>query len=618
MHPNRYPKNNILFSWPFYGLICLVLFSPSLMLSSAHAAPSHAITRYGTPRYAADFKHLGYVNPNAPQGGRIIFGRLGTFDSLNPFIFKGTPAAGLSPLYNSMLHVTLMEHTNDEMLTAYGYAAESADLEDDRSAITFTLRKNITFHDGTPIRAQDVVWSFNTLISKGSPMYKGYWADIASCTALDERRVQFKFKTTQNPELPIIIGELPILSEAYFKKVNFEKADLTVPVGSGPYRIKEVKPGQSITYERVSDWWGEKLPIMRGRFNFGEVRFDYYRDDTVMFEAFKTGAYSVRVENSAKNWIKGYTFPDARSGAVQKMEVADKNPEPMTGLAFNLRRDLFKDQRVREALTLVYDFDWLNKNYFYGAYQQTVSFFQGSELQSGALPEGRELEILKSFKDNLSPRVFEDMSLKKSSMRDRLQQAQKLLEQAGYDVKETGTIHRATGKPLQIELLIVESPMVRVIEAYQRNLKRLGVTLNIRIVDSAQYAQRVDRFDFDMIWAGFQQSATPGNEQREFWGSSYAKQTGSRNVIGIENPVIDQLIEGLIKADSRAELIAYCRALDRVLRSETYLIPGHHSPVTWIAYRKGIAFPKTVPDYGIDLFTWWSESANQGKAKPAP
>ncbi|MFN7709602.1 MAG: extracellular solute-binding protein [Holosporales bacterium] len=577
------------------------------------AAPSHAIVRYGEPRYAADFKHLEYVNPNAPKGGKVVYARQGTFDSLNPFIIKGTPAAGLSYLYGSMLHVTLMEHPNDEVLSGYGYAAESVELAADKKSITFTLRQGITFHDGTPIRAQDVVWSFQTLMGKGLPLYKGYWADIESCTALDARRVRFTFKTDQNPELPIIIGELPILSEAYYTKANFEKADLTPPVGSGPYRVKEVKPGQSITYERVANWWGEKLPIMVGRYNFQEIRFDYYRDDTVMFEAFKRGAYSVRFENSAKNWVTGYTFPDVRSGVVKKIEVADKNPEPMTGFAFNLRRDPFKDRRVRQALSVLYDFEWLNKNYFYGAYQQTSSYFQNSDMQSGTLPQGRELEILTAYKDKLLPEVFADFNPKPSPLRARLQQAQKLLEEAGYEIKDGVMVHTSSGKPLRFECLAVESPLVRVFEAFQRSLKRLGITMSIRLVDSAQYAERVDQFDFDVIWAGFQQSSSPGNEQREFWASTYAKQTGSLNVIGIENTVIDELIEKLIRAESREELIAYCRALDRVLRVEHYMIPGHHSPTTWIAHRQDIAFPAKVPDYGIDPSAWWHHTAENTK-----
>jgi len=596
----------------FRGSVSL-LFLACLIGTGAHADPKYALTLYGNPPfYGPDFTHFNYVNPNAPKGGKLRLSGIGTFDSLNPFVIKGTPAAGLTLIYPSLLYVTLTQHSYDEPSAEYGYAAETIDLAEDRLSVTFKLRPGITFHDGSAITADDVIYSFEMLTTKGNPLFRNYYGDVKKVSKVDDRTIRFDFKDNKNRELPLILGQFPIVSKAFYKKHGFEKADLTIPLGNGPYKISKVDAGRSITYERVKDWWGDKLPICVGRYNFNEVQYIYFRDADISFEAFKSGEYSLRTEHKISNWVLRYNFPAVKEGKVIKLEVPERQVGIMQASVMNTRRDLFKDPRVREALNYAFDFEWINKNFFYGKYTRCNSYYSGTELAAQSKISPAEEKILAPFKDKLPPELFSkpfQVSQTNGSGNDRnnLRKARELLAQAGWVIKDGVLINAKTKAPFEFEILLNQPDLVKIYQNFIKNLELLGITAKIRLVDTSQYVIRVNNFDFDMTSVVLGQSLSPGNEQREFWSSHVADLKGSRNYAGIKDPVVNQLVELVIDAPDRQTLLDRTHALDRVLLWGYYVIPMYYSSVTRIAYWDYLEHPAKFPKYNLDLDAFWTK-----------
>ena len=578
---------------------------------AAAASGGHGLSLFGELKYGPDFKNFDYVNPSAPKGGTMRFSAIGTYDTLNPFVVKGVPAAGIGQIFD-----TLMSASADEPSSEYGLAAESVELATDRLSVLYTLRKEARFHDGSPMTPADVVWTFDALRTKGRPFFRAYYNDVTSVATDGERGVRFSFKSADNRELPQIIGEMPVLSKAYWSGRDFEKTTLEPPLGSGPYKIEAVDPGRSITYRRVGDYWGADLPVNRGRHNADTLRYDYYRDNTIALEAFKAGRYDLRLENAAKDWATGYDSPALRDGLIKKEEIPNQLPSGMQGFGYNLRRPLFQDPHVRQALAYAFDFEWSNKNLFYGAYIRTRSYFDNSELAATGAPQGEELQVLDKFRGHIPDDVFTkeydpphyDGS---GNIRDGLREALKLLKEAGWSSKNETLANDKTGQPFTFEFLLSNPQFERIVLPFAKNLERLGVKCQVRTVDTAQYERRMDTYDFDMTVVAFGASLSPGNEQREYWGSQAADEPGGRNLLGIKNPVIDQLIEQLVRSPDRASLIAHTHALDRVLQYGYYVIPNYHIAATRIAYWKKIRRPETSPKYGLDLQAWWVDQASE-------
>lgn len=574
----------------------------------AQAAPQHALTLYGeAPKYPADFRHFDYVEPDAPKGGTLRQAGFGSFDSLNPFINKGVAADEIGLVYD-----TLTRHGLDEPFSEYGLLAEKIERAPDNSWVRFHLRPEARFHDGHPVTAEDVVFSFETLMKDGAPMYRAYYADVSQAVAEDERRVRFDFKHAGNRELPLILGQLAVLPKHWWAGRDFTKSGLEAPLGSGPYRIADVQAGRSIRYERVKDWWGKDLPANRGFYNFDAVQVDYYRDNTVALEALKAGQFDYWLETSAKNWATAYDVPAVKNGQLVKEEIANNNPTGMQGFIFNIRRPLFQDRRVREALALLFDFEWTNRQLFNGAYTRTRSYFDNSELASRGLPDEAELKILEPLRAQIPPEVFNNefrppVSDGSGIIRDQQRRAYQLLQEAGWRV-EGDRMLDADGQPVRIEFLLAQADFERILLPYKRNLADLGINLEIRRVDVSQYINRLRSRDFDMMVGGFSQSNSPGNEQREYWHSVSADNPGSRNFIGLKDPAIDRLVDGLVQADTRDRLISHTRALDRVLLWGHYVVPNWHIKTWRVAYWNRLAHPKVTPRYDIGLYTWWSKA----------
>lgn len=600
-------------------LASLLIASVSANASSPESktAPAYGIAMHGDLQYPADFSHFGYVNPNAPKGGEMRLAAVGSFDSLNPFILKGSAATGLSLTYD-----TLMTQSADEPFSEYGLVAESVEMPEDRSWVIFNLRPEARFHDGSPVTADDLVFTVEALQTKGHPFYRAYYGAIERVEKLGPRRVKFHFSGGENRELPLIVGQMPLLSKAWWQQHDFSKTSLTPFLGSGPYKVGKVDPGRSISYQRVPDYWARDLPVNKGRYNFDTIRYDYYRDATVALQALKGGEYDFREENISKNWATAYDFPALRDGRFKKEEIANENPSGMQAFLFNTRRPIFANPGVREALAYAFDFEWSNKNLFYGAYKRTRSYFANSELASSGLPSGQELAILEPFRDQLPAEVFDSefavpVSDGSGNIRGNLRMAVKLLKQAGWTVKAGKRIDPATGKQARFEILLVSPAFERVVLPFVRNLKRLGIEVSVRTVDSSQYQNRIENFDFDMIVASIGQSLSPGNEQRDFWHSAGADNPGSRNLAGIKDPVVDALVEQVIAAPDRDTLVAASRALDRVLLWGHYVIPQWHLQSYRVAYWDKFARPARSPKYSLGAIdTWWvrpDASASKGK-----
>lgn len=581
--------------------------------SSADTAATHGIAMHGDTRYAEGFPHFDYVNPEAPKGGTLRMAVVANgFDTFNPFVIRGVAAAGI----NTYVYDTLLEASADEPFSAYGLIAESIETPEDRSHVTFNLRKEARFQDGEPITAEDVKFSFDVLTTEGHPFYRNYYADVTEVTIEDEHRIRFDFAETKNRELPLILGQLPILPSHYWENRKFGDNGLTPPVGSGPYRIGGFEAGRSITFERVKDYWAKDLGVRKGRFNFDKIRYDYYSDDTVALESFRAGNFDFRVESSAKNWATAYTGDQFESGKAKTEAVEHGRPAGMQAFAMNTRRDVFSDPKVREALAYAFDFEWANKNLFYGQYTRTSSYFENSELASSGLPEGRELEILEPYRDQLPEDVFTEeyhppSTADEGGLRENLRTALTMLRAAGYVVKDGTMVHEKTGKPLEFEILLYQKTFERVVLPFKNNLAKLGIDVSVRLVDTNQYIQRIREFDYDMTVQGIGQSDSPGNEQREYWHSSTADVKGSRNYMGVESQVVDDLVEMVIQAPSREELVHRVRALDRVLLHGHYVIPNWYLARDRIAYWSFLQRPETVPKNGVDINNWWVKSTDQ-------
>jgi len=575
------------------------------------ATTGHGLSIHGDLKYGPGFKHFEYANPDAPKGGDVRLPAIGTFDNLNPFILKGVAAAGLGQLFD-----TLTLASSDEPSSEYGLIAESVEVPADRSWVAFTLRPEARFHDGSPITADDVIWTFQTLKSKGHPFYRAYYAQVAKAETQGPRKVKFSFGAGENRELPVIAGQLPVLSKAYWSKRDFEKTTLEPPLGSGPYRVESVDAGRSIVYRRVKNYWGAKLPVRAGQDNFDTIRYDYYRDSTVALEAFKAGQYDFRQENSAKNWATAYTIPAVTQGLIKKEEIPNQVPTGMQAFVFNTRRPIFQDRRVRQALGYAFDFEWANKSLFYGAYTRTRSYFSNSELASSGLPGPEELKVLEPFRGRVTPEVFTKeyqppVTDGSGDIRANLREALALLKEAGWVVQGGKLANARTGEPMQFEILLDDPNFERITLPFVKNLERLGVTARVRTVDSAQYQKRVESFDFDMVVGGWGQSLSPGNEQTDFWNSERAGIAGSRNLAGVHDPVVDKLVELVISAPDRQNLVARTRALDRVLLWGFYGIPHFHIRTFRVAYWDKFDRPRVSPRYALGFDTWWVDAKKE-------
>lgn len=594
--------------------LTLFLLYPLMALPDTAGKPvtAHAVAMHGDIKYPPNFTHFEYVNPDAPKGGKIKLGAIGTFDSLNPFIPKGQRGDGIGMIYD-----TLTRASSDEPFTEYGLLAQSIELPEDRSWVTFHLNPKARFHDGKAITAEDVVFTFELLRSKGHPIYKATYADVLKAEALSTLSVKFTFKNAQNPELALVVGQLAVLPKHFWKDRDFEKASLEVPLGSGPYRIKKVDPGHSLSFERVDNYWAKDLAVNKGMYNFDIVQFDYYRDTDVAVEAIKAGEYDYRYENSSKSWATSYNNVNP---LFKKWEPHDASPTGMQGFIFNVRNPLFADPRVRKALNYAFDFEWTNKNIFYDAYTRTDSYFSNSELASSELPTGRELEILQPYRKRLPASVFTEafkppVTDGTGRPRQNLRIAKELLTQSGWVIKDHKLVNEKTGQPFSFEVLLYSPAFERIVNPFIKNLSRLGIHAEIRMVDTSQYLNRTRNFEFEMLVWVFGQGLSPGNEQRAYWHSTSADIDASRNLIGIKNPVIDDLIELIIKAPNREELVYRTRALDRVLLHNYFVIPHYHNRTHRIAYWDKFNRPKLSPKYDqtyqTGLFTWWIDTDKQ-------
>lgn len=577
---------------------------------------AHGIAMYGEPKYGADFKHFDYVNADAPKGGALRLAAAGTFDSFNPYVIKGNPAAGIGA-------ETLAVSSADEPFTEYGLIAETIEWPDDRSWVIFNLRPEARWHDGVPITADDVIFSLEILKTKGAPLYRFYYASIVSAEKLGPRRVKFTFAESLNRELPLIAGQLPVLPKHYWENRDFERSTLEPPLLSGPYKVARFEPGRYVVLERVEDYWGKDLAVNVGMNNFDRIRYDYFRDDTVIRQALKAGVIDFHLENQAKAWAADYDVPAVARGWLVKEELPHDRPTGMQAFVYNTRRPLFADPKVREALAYAFDFEWTNRTLFFGQYARTASYFSNSELAAPpGPPEGEELGLLESRRGRLPPRVFGpryDPPATDGSgwPRDNLQKAFELLAEAGWVVRDMKLVDAETGEQMRFEILLVNQAFERITLPFVRNLKRLGIEVNVRLVDQSQYINRIRSFDFDMITAVWGQSNSPGNEQRSYWGSTAAEEPGSRNFAGVADPVVDELIELLIAAPDRASLVTRTHALDRVLLWGFYVIPQWHLQVDRILYWDKFSRPGVIPDQGTDIETWWFDEEKAARLQQA-
>ena len=580
--------------------------------------PVHAIAMHGEPKYGPDFKHLDYVNPDAPKGGTVVYRAIGTFDSFNPFTIQGNPGPGSS-------YETLTTSTLDEPFSQYGLIAETMEVPEDRSWVIFNLRKEARWHDGKPITADDIVFTFNVLKEKGPPNFQAYYQSVVKVEKIGDLKVKFSFAPGDNRELPLIIGQMPVMAEHLWKGKDITQPTLDVPEGSGPYKLGKYQAGRYVTLERVKDYWGEKLPINVGQNNFDTIRYDYYRDDTVALEAFKSGAYDMRLESSAKNWATAYEIPAVKDGRIIKEVIPTEGRNLMQGYLYNLRRPMFQDRKVREALSYAFDFEWSNKALFYGQYVRIRSYFGPSELGSTGLPSPEELKILEPFKGKIPDEVFTtEYNPPKTDgsgdARANLETASKILDDDGWKI-ENG-VRTKDGKTLEFEILLNQETFERVTQPFIQNLAQIGVKASMRTIDPAQYQKRMDEFDYDMTVHLVAESLSPGNEQRDWWGSKSADTRGGSNLGGIKDPVVDALVEKIIAAKDRDDLVYSTRALDRVLQWGFYFIPHWNAPFDRVAYWNKYAHPQTMPKYGLTFDIWWydpqKDAALKQKVSVAP
>ncbi|TIP24007.1 MAG: ABC transporter substrate-binding protein [Mesorhizobium sp.] len=572
----------------------------------------------GESKYGDNFQHYDYVNPNAPKGGTLNSAVLGTFDSFNPYIVQGSPAAGFAQFGGGLLYDTLMEQATDEGSVSHPLIADAYKHPDDYSSATYRLDARAKWHDGKPITTDDVIWSFQVL-KANSPMYSRYFENVTEAIAVSDREVEFHFNQKGNRELPKILGDLVVLPKHWWEgtDANGKKRDITrptqePPLGSAAYKIASFKPGSEIVWQRVPDYWAAKLPVKIGRENFDRQRFSYFLDDNAAWQAFtKGGLHDIRPENSSRRWNTAYNFPAVQAGDVIKQEFKTASPEPMQAFMLNTRRPLFGDRLVRAALTYPLDFETMNRTLFFGSNTRTSSYFQGTELASSGLPQGKELEILEPYRDKLPPEVFtQEFKLpvydSPQAERKYLKTAVDLFAKAGWVIKGGRMVNAKTGEPFKFEILGWNDTDQVLSSPYIANLRKIGVDATLRLIDQTQYINRINNFDFDVTISQLGQSDSPGNEQRDFWSSKAADTPGSRNYAGIKNPVVDALVDRVIFATDRDDLVAATHALDRVLLWNYHVVPQHHRSVVWIAYWNKFGIPEKQPAYsGVDQNSWW-------------
>ncbi|MFJ4088035.1 extracellular solute-binding protein [Pseudomonas psychrophila] len=592
----------------------------SLALSfpvSASLSESHGYAQFGTLKYPATFTHFDWVNPDAPKGGTLKVMAFGTFDTLNPYTFKGTSPVSTPNFLQygvNELNETLMAGTGqyapsgDEPTSSYGLIAQSVEYNEDRSWVVFNLRPEARFHDGKPITAYDVAFSYNLLLKEGHPQYRTNLQEVQRVDILGPKRIRFVFKRANNPLLILRLGELPVLPQHYWAKRDFKATTFEPPLGSGPYRITKVTPGRQLVFEHVKNWWGANLPVNRGKYNFDRVEVEFYRDSDVAFEAFKAREFDIYIEHQAKNWANGYNFPAVRRGDVVKAEIAHQIPTQTQGLFMNSRRATFEQTRVREALGLMFDFEWTNRTLFNGAYKRASSFYPNSEFSASGIPQGHEWLMLSPWRNQLPPELFSQaFALPQTDgrgiPRETMRQALGLLAESGWKLSGQRLLN-SEGKPLRFEILLVNPNLERILQPYVENLASIGVDARLRTVDRAQYKQRLDQFDFDMILMTLDQTLSPGLEQWQYFHSSQANVKGSKNYAGVSSSLVDQLLERLLAAQNRDEQLSAGRALDRVLLWQHYIIPNWYLNYHRLAYRNRFAFV-TTPPYTLGLSAWW-------------
>ncbi len=590
------------------GLLGLIAACATIAAAnSALGEPRHAIAMHGEPALPAGFAHFRYVDPMAPKGGRLVHGLVGTFDSLNPFIVKGLAI----PEVRGYVIESLMTRNYDEPFTLYGLIANGIETDRARTTVTFTLDPAARFSDGRPVTADDVVFSWALLRDKGRPNHRTYYSKVTTAEVLGERAVRFDLTGADDRELPLILALMPVLPKHAVNPDTFEQTSFTAPLGSGPYLVAAVKPGDSVTLRRNPDYWGRDLGVNRGAWNFDEIRFDFFRDGNTQFEAFKKGLFDVRAEIDPGRWESGYDFPALRDGRVVKDTIPTGLPQGMNGFVFNTRRALFADVRVREALGLLFDFDWVNRNFFFGRYRRTASYYAGSELDVHGRPaDARERALLAAYPDAVRDDVLAGTwapPMTDGSGRDRetLKRALALLAAAGYELAGAELRARATGVPFTFEILVRSKDQERLALAYARDLNRAGVRARVRLVDAVQYERRLQAYDFDMIQYHWSASLSPGNEQAFYWGSAAAAESGTRNYMGMRSAAADAMIAAMLKAESRADFLAAVRALDRVLISGFYVVPLFHLSEQWVARWSAIERPAVASVSGYLPETWW-------------
>lgn len=582
-----------------------LLLSPDAMA----AGPRHAIAMHGEPLYPPGFERFAYANPDAPKGGSIVFGATGSFDSLNPFIVRGTAAIGL----REHVFESLLARGYDEPFTLYGLLAETVEVPDDRSWVSFTLNKRARFSDGTPVTVEDVIYSLETLRDNGRPNYKTYYSKVETIERTGPRSVKFIFTPDGDREIPLILGLMPIFPKHVYEKRGFGRSGFDTPVGSGPYFVEKVEPGSSITYRLDPDYWGADLPVNVGHNNIGRLTYEYFRDANASFEAFKSGVYHARPEDDPGRWATGYDFPALRDGKVRKETFESGMPSGMYALVFNTRRPAFADRRVRQALIRIFNFEWVNRNLYYGAYVRTQSFFDNSELGSHGIPANeRERALLAPFPGAVTPEIMEQgwqAPEGDASGQDRKNRATAiaLLKEAGYEIRRGIMTNARTGKPLSFEILVATPAEERLALTYSRMARRIGVDAFVRNVDPSQFQERRNNYDYDTIFNSWFSSLSPGNEQTFYWGSAAADAPGTRNYMGAKEPAIDAMIEAMLAARTREDFIAAVRAMDRVLLSGAYMIPLYHQPEQWVALWRKVRMPETGSLYGYRSSTWWIE-----------
>ena len=625
----------------------MVLSVAIALASPATATPRHGLSPFGELKYAPDFKHFDYVNADAPKGGIVSqIGPAGrtTYDSFNAFILKGDAAQGLELIFDS-----LMTRALDEPDAVYGLVAQSADVADDKMSVTFALRPEAKFADGSPVTAHDCVFSFDILKEKGDPSYRISLRDVVKAEALDAGHVRYTFQGKLTRDLPLMVAQLPVLSKAYYATRPFEETTLDYPLGSGPYKIKAHKAGTFVTYERCADYWAKDLAVNRGRFNFQEVRYDYFRDRTLELENLFSGNFDFREEFTSKNWANGYNKPVVTSGKILRQTLADELPSGAQGFFINTRLPKFSDVRVRKALGLAFDFEWSNRNLFFGLYTRTASYFDNSDMKAVGPPSVAELALLEPYRAKLPEEVFGEPQLPpvtdgSGNDRDNLRKAAQLLTEAGWSLKQEikddggcgmlcslmrslglgskpvqNVLRNAKGDKLSIEFLIYEDGFERVIGPYIKNLEQIGVEATIRRVDPAQYERRVKAFDFDLTIQRYSLRLTPGVELKNYWGTESAKMDGSLNLAGISDPVVDALAEKIMAATSRDELVTATRAVDRVLRSGHYWVPHWYKAAHNLAFWDKFGWPAVKPKYDRGaLTTWWYDAEKAAKLAAKP